>query len=127
MQDRYEVGAVNSTSTDFTVWNGYTSRPPTTRASPSALTTPPTAVSETTSGVADNSFVDLILGGIPMMITGCYPCWSNSTAVDAHHWTWFILKAHKYNNRGTASLTSSDPRDVPRLTSGATPSAVMKI
>ncbi|KAF8190806.1 hypothetical protein BJ912DRAFT_1100003 [Pholiota molesta] len=33
------------------------------------------------------------------------------TAIDVHHWTWLILEAHSR----TASLTSSDPRDVSQI------------
>jgi choline dehydrogenase len=65
--------------------------------------------------VADSPTADIITGGIPAIFIGYYPGWSNRTAVDIHHRTWFILKAHSCNNAGTVALTSRGPRNVPQI------------
>ncbi|KAF8174905.1 hypothetical protein BJ912DRAFT_1024588 [Pholiota molesta] len=126
MQDRYEVGVIASTSTDFTVWNDCTFLNTTDDACFAKWENDATdhgiyggntfafALTQSSS-VADPSADDLITGGIPAIFKGYYPGWSNRTALDAHHWTWLTLKAHARNNAGTVTLTSSDPRDVPQI------------
>ncbi|KAF8183123.1 hypothetical protein BJ912DRAFT_1061356 [Pholiota molesta] len=116
MQDRYEVGVVSSTSTDFTLWNGCTF----------GNTTNDACLAQWADNATDRgpygmnqrgrpSAADLFLGGLPATFTGYYPGWSNRTGVDAHHWSWLVLKAHSRNTAGTVTLTSSDPRDVPQI------------
>ncbi|GKT97721.1 choline dehydrogenase [Colletotrichum tofieldiae] len=49
---------------------------------------------------------------------GYYPGYSQNvlTATSKNHWTWLVLKAHTRNNAGTVNLTSSNPRDTPKIT-----------
>ncbi|KAF9485005.1 alcohol oxidase [Pholiota conissans] len=126
MQDRYEVSVLTSTSKDLTIWNGCTFRNTTDDACLAQWTdntadrgiyggnTFAYAVTQSSS-VADPSAADLITGAVPATFTGYYPGWSNRTAVDAHHWSWLVLKAHSRNNAGTVTLASADPRDVPHI------------
>jgi choline dehydrogenase len=126
MQDRYEVGVIASTSTDFTIWDDCTFLNTTDDACFAKWQNDATdhgiyggntfafALTQSSS-VADASADDLITGGIPAIFKGYYPGWSNRTATDAHHWTWLTLKAHARNNAGTVTLSSRDPRDVPQI------------
>ncbi|KAF9475378.1 alcohol dehydrogenase [Pholiota conissans] len=125
MQDRYEVGVIAETPTDFTVWNGCTFGNTTddaclikwaTDANDHGIYGGNTFAFGLTlaSSVSDPTTNDLFTGGIPAIFKGYYPGWSNRT-LNAHSWTWLTLKAHARNNAGTVTLTSSDPRDVPAI------------
>jgi choline dehydrogenase len=132
MQDRYEVSVVSSTSVNLTNFNGCTFLNTTddpcffqwlnnaTNRGIYGINGFAFALTHSSS-VADRSAADLIMAGIPAFFEGYFPGWSNRLAADAHHWSWFILKAHTRNTAGTVTLTSSDPRDVPqiRLSTGA--------
>ncbi|GKT82147.1 choline dehydrogenase [Colletotrichum tofieldiae] len=61
---------------------------------------------------------DVWVGGIPANFQGYYPGYSQNvlTATSKNHWTWLVLKAHTRNNAGTVNLTSSNPRDTPKIT-----------
>ncbi|KAK1963592.1 choline dehydrogenase [Colletotrichum sublineola] len=61
---------------------------------------------------------DIWVGGIPAYFQGYYPGYSQNvlTATSKNHWTWLVLKAHTRNNGGTVNLTSTNPRDTPKIT-----------
>ncbi|KAF8163952.1 putative choline dehydrogenase [Pholiota molesta] len=126
MQDRYEVSVVSSTSVNLTNFNGCTFL--NTTDDPCFFQWLNNATNRGiygingfafslthSSSVADRSAADLIMAGIPAFFAGYFPGWSNRLAADAHHWSWFILKAHTRNTAGTVTLTSSDPLDVPQI------------
>lgn len=81
----------------------------------------------TTGGIALGMFMlssqaegehDVWIGGIPANFQGYYPGYSQNvlTVTSKNHWTWLVLKAHTRNNAGTVNLTSTNPRDMPKIT-----------
>ncbi|KAI1344438.1 GMC oxidoreductase [Xylariaceae sp. FL0016] len=67
------------------------------------------------SSVAEDD-PDLFLGGVPAFFDGYYPGYSVHATSDLSIWTWLTLKAHSRNNAGVVNLTSTNPRDMPRIT-----------
>ncbi|EER39022.1 GMC oxidoreductase [Histoplasma capsulatum var. duboisii H88] len=127
LQDRYEIGLVAETETDFSITSKCT-----------FLTTDPDPCLEqyrhgesavgkgtyTTNGLAiaiiKRSSVasgdpDLFITGAPAYFDGYFPGYSVKALADARHWTWITLKAHTRNNAGTVKLRSKDPRDMPEI------------
>jgi len=126
MQDRYEVGVVATSPTDFTTFEGCTFM--STPDDPCYLqwkhnpddrgpyaTNGYVGVVVDSSTVSEPSTADLIVGGLPADFHGYFPGYSNYTSADAVHWTWLSLKAHSRNNVGTVTLRSRDPREVPEI------------
>ncbi|KAK8058416.1 choline dehydrogenase [Apiospora phragmitis] len=58
---------------------------------------------------------DLWIYGGPANFPGFYPGWAADAVADHRHWAWITLKASTQNRAGTVTLTSTDPRDVPRI------------
>ncbi|KAK2804839.1 hypothetical protein FQN51_001481 [Onygenales sp. PD_10] len=125
LQDRYETGLVGETETDFPITKKCT-----------FLTTDPDPCLEqyqklpigkgtyTTNGIAiaivkHSSAAagdpDLLISGAPAWFPGYYPGYSAEGLKDARHWTWITLKAHSRNNKGSVTLRSADPRDMPLI------------
>lgn len=127
MQDRYEVGVIGQTPTNFVITGDCT-----------FLTTPNDPCKEkwlngitsvdkgtyATNGIAIASIMrstqaaedpDILVSGAPAAFSGYFPGYSAKALADAKHWTWIVLKAHSRNNAGTVKLTSTDPRDTPSI------------
>ncbi|KAF8992886.1 hypothetical protein BDQ17DRAFT_1332016 [Cyathus striatus] len=126
MQDRYEVGIVGSTDTDFVILEGCTflnttNDPCFAQWKNNALDRGTYATNGYALGIVQQTSVsepteaDVIIAGVPANFHGYFPGYSNRTSADARHWTWLTLKAHSRNNAGTVTLRSSDPRDVPQI------------
>ncbi|KAF8190800.1 hypothetical protein BJ912DRAFT_1142606 [Pholiota molesta] len=126
MQDRYEVGVVGDTDTDFVILEGCTFL--NTTNDPCFITWRDNALDRGTyatngyalgivqqTSVAAPTEADIIIAGVPANFQGYFPGYSNRTSADARHWTWLVLKAHSRNNAGTVTLSSSDPRDTPQI------------
>ncbi|KAK9769585.1 putative GMC oxidoreductase [Seiridium cardinale] len=58
---------------------------------------------------------DLFLGGIPAYLNGYKPGYSITSTEGLNTWTWLTLKAHSRNNAGTVNITSTNPRDTPKI------------
>lgn len=67
------------------------------------------------SQTASNSDVDLFIFGGPIDFTGYFPRWGDAAVADHKHFSWYTLKAHTRNTAGTVKLSSSDPRDQPKI------------
>ncbi|KAF5314316.1 hypothetical protein D9619_011927 [Psilocybe cf. subviscida] len=67
------------------------------------------------TSVAASTEADVIIGGVPAEFFGYFPGFSNDVAGGGIHWTWLVLKAHSRNNAGTVTLTSNNPRDMPKI------------
>lgn len=132
MQDRYEVGVVGKAPSDFSLLSPCSFL----GANGTALMEDPCYKnwkngiggalkgSYTTNGIAfgfiHHSSVaendpDLFLGGVPAYFNGYFPGYSVHSTSDLSTWTWLTLKAHSRNNAGTVNLTSSNPRDTPKI------------
>ncbi|KAI1868017.1 uncharacterized protein JN550_006505 [Neoarthrinium moseri] len=66
------------------------------------------------SSVAEDD-PDLFLGGIPAYLNGYKPGYSLTSTEDLKSWTFLTLKAHSRNNAGTVNITSTNPRDTPKI------------
>ncbi|CAJ2499723.1 Uu.00g025760.m01.CDS01 [Anthostomella pinea] len=58
---------------------------------------------------------DLFLGGIPAYLNGYKPGYSLTSTATLDVWTFLTLKAHSRNNAGTVNITSTNPRDTPKI------------
>jgi choline dehydrogenase len=128
LQDRYEVGVVAATDSDFAAAEGCTFL--NTTADPCFLKWRDDAadrgaygtsgvalgvVHQSSAAAATDAAPDLIITGLAAAARGYFPGYSNRTSADARHWTWVVLKAHSRNAAGAVALRSGDPRDTPRI------------
>lgn len=125
LQDRYEMGTVGKSPTDFVL----TSKCTFMYSLPDPCleqyeTDPFFKGTYTTNGIAiaiiRKSSVaedepDLLISGAPVNFPGYYPNYSYDGLKDAQHWTWITLKSRSRNNAGTVELQSTDPRDMPLI------------
>ncbi|KIW68710.1 hypothetical protein PV04_04634 [Phialophora macrospora] len=125
LQDRYEATIVGDSNTDFAITKDCTFL----RTTPDPcleqwqnLPGPSLKGTYATNGIAiavvKKSSVadgdpDLLISGAPAYFTGYHPGYANQSLIDAHHWSWIVLKAHSRNHAGTVTLRSADPRDMP--------------
>ncbi|KAF3920598.1 hypothetical protein ABW21_db0202031 [Orbilia brochopaga] len=120
LQDRYEIGVVATTPSDFELLDGCTFN---NGADPclekwknhelSAYESNGFAqaiIKKTSQSLGDP---DIFMFAGPVSFRGYYPGYANDAAADRRHWTWAILKAHTGNTAGTVALRSSDPKDTP--------------
>jgi choline dehydrogenase len=126
LQDRYEVGIVGQAPSDFSLlgdctflegddpcYNKWHDKKGDLKG---AYTTNGIAFGYLHhSSVADYE-PDLFLGGVPAYFNGYFPGYSMHATANLNIWTWLTLKAQSRNNAGSVNLTSSDPRDTPRIT-----------
>ena len=124
LQDRYEVGIVSQTDSDFSLLGQCTFA---TDGSPDPCldkwNNGGGGPYQSNGGVAavvrrsspDLPVPDLFIFGLAGMFKGYYPGYSSDVEADKRHFTWAILKAHTQNTAGTVRLLSTDPRDVPDI------------
>lgn len=128
MQDRYEVGVVGESGSDFIITSQCTflntEDDPCKEQWLNGITSIDKGI-YSTNGIAIASIMrsstaeenpDLLISGAPAYFKGYYPGYSNIALSDARHWTWIVLKAHSRNNAGRVTLLSTDPRDMPNIT-----------
>ncbi|CZR54681.1 related to glucose dehydrogenase [Phialocephala subalpina] len=125
LQDRYEVGVVGKSTSNFSLLNDCTYL----QGDDPCLTqwedVPLLKGGYSTNGIAlaypKHSSVaedvpDLYLGGVPAYFKGYFPKYAEFATADKSIWTWLTLKAHSRNNAGTVQLKSTNPRDTPVIT-----------
>ncbi|THV82266.1 GMC oxidoreductase [Aureobasidium pullulans] len=125
MQDRYEVGVVGKAPSEFSLLkkckflNGtdpcYDNWKNNVGALKGGYTTNGIAFGFLHHSSVSESDPDLFLGGVPAYFNGYFPGYSVHATQDLSIWTWLTLKAHSRNNAGTVNLTSSNPRDTPKI------------
>ncbi|CAG8091108.1 unnamed protein product [Penicillium salamii] len=123
MQDRYEVGSVGKSPTDFVLTSKctfmYTMPDPCLDQYENdplfkgTYTTNGIAIAVVRKSSVAEDEPDLLISGAPVNFPGYYPNYSYEGLKDAQHWTWITLKARSRNNAGTVELRSTDPRDMP--------------
>ncbi|KAH9845359.1 Glucose-methanol-choline (GMC) oxidoreductase [Teratosphaeria destructans] len=136
MQDRYEVSTIGKAHSVFTLTKdctfGYKFPDP---CLDQWYTQPGAALKGTyatnglaiaivkkssTAGQAEESDDnDILISGAPAMFKGYYPGYAYDglgTKFGKEHWSWITLKARSRNNKGTVTLLSTDPRQVPNIT-----------
>lgn len=122
MQDRYEVTVSGTLATNFPIYNGCTFLQ--TADDPCYAQWMNNKTNHGiygTNGVAFGAFFnssisaqsDIFVGGLPANFHGYFPGYS--AAADLHTWSYLVLKAHSHNNAGTVTLSSTDPRDMPKI------------
>ncbi|KAI6796935.1 GMC oxidoreductase [Hortaea werneckii] len=133
LQDRYEVTTIGKAPTDFFITKdctfGYESPDPCleqwqsghTNIDRGTYATNGIAVAvlkkSSTAGQDDwSSNPDLLISGAPANFKGYYPNYSYDALKNKQHWAWITLKARARNTAGTVNLTSSDARQMPRIT-----------
>ncbi|OBR03086.1 Choline dehydrogenase [Colletotrichum higginsianum IMI 349063] len=128
LQDRYELGVTARTEEGFSLVGDCTFLAEGDPCYERWVTgVGPLKGAYTTGGIALGMFMlssqaegehDVWVGGIPANFQGYYPGYSQNvlTATSKNHWTWLVLKAHTRNNAGTVNLTSTNPRDTPKIT-----------
>jgi choline dehydrogenase-like flavoprotein len=125
LQDRYEIGTVGKSPTDFVLTSKctfmYTMPDPCLEQYENdplfkgTYTTNGIAIAIIRkSSVAENE-PDLLISGAPVNFPGYYPNYSYEGLKDSQHWTWITLKSRSRNNAGTVKLRSTDPRDMPEI------------
>jgi choline dehydrogenase len=127
LQDRYEVGLVTRLKENISLIKGMKLRPP----EPGEELDPqyalwlqgigPYTTNGATIALIKRSFYqhsdddpDLLIFGLLGNFRGYYPGYSADVGKNENTFTWAILKAHT-NNRGSVTLQSKDPRDVPKI------------
>ncbi|KAJ5595737.1 CAZyme family AA3, partial [Penicillium hetheringtonii] len=123
LQDRYEMGVVGKSPTDFVLTSKCTfmyslpdpcleqwENDPLFKGTYSTNGIAIAIIRK--SSVAEDE-PDLLVSGAPVNFPGYYPNYSYEGLKDAQHWTWITLKAQSRNNAGTVQLKSTDPRDTP--------------
>lgn len=127
MQDRYEVTVAGKADSDLAVIHGctylqteddpclaeYEAGADPISKGPYGSNGIPIALSMKSSVAEDEP--DLLISGAPARFRGYYPGYAADSLADNQHWAWIILKAHSRNNAGTVTLTSRDPRDMPKI------------
>jgi choline dehydrogenase-like flavoprotein len=123
MQDRYEVGTIGKSPTDFVLTSKctfmYTMPDPCLDQYENdpffkgTYTTNGIAIAVIRKSSVAEDEADLLISGAPVNFPGYYPNYSYEGLKDAQHWTWITLKARSHNNAGTVELRSTDPRDMP--------------
>ncbi|KAJ6078483.1 hypothetical protein N7467_008236 [Penicillium canescens] len=126
LQDRYEIGTVGKSPTDFVLTSKctfmYTMPDPCLEQYENdplfkgTYTTNGIAIAIIRKSSVAEDEPDLLISGAPVNFPGYYPNYSYEGLKDAQHWTWITLKARSRNNAGTVKLRSTDPRDVPDIT-----------
>ncbi|KAJ5548957.1 hypothetical protein N7513_006191 [Penicillium frequentans] len=125
LQDRYEVGTIGKSPTDFVLTEKctfmYTMPDPCLEQWENdplwkgTYSTNGIAIAILRkSSVADDE-PDLFISGAPVNFPGYYPGYAYEGLKDAQHWTWITLKARSRNNAGTVQLRSIDPQDTPLI------------
>ncbi|KAK8908900.1 hypothetical protein QC760_003245 [Botrytis cinerea] len=124
MQDRYEVGIVGNSTSDFSLLKECTFLNGTDPCLEQWETLPLLKGGYSTNGIAlaypkhssvADGVQDLYLGGVPAYFNGYFPGYSIHALAKRNIWTWLTLKAHSRNNAGTVNLRSADPRDTPEI------------
>jgi choline dehydrogenase-like flavoprotein len=123
MQDRYEMGTIGKSPTDFVLTSKctfmYTMPDPcldqweNDPLFKGTYTTNGIAIAVIRKSSVAEDEPDLLISGAPVNFPGYYPNYSYEGLKDAQHWTWITLKARSRNNAGTVELRSTDPRDMP--------------
>ncbi|KAH9904753.1 GMC oxidoreductase [Xylariomycetidae sp. FL2044] len=125
MQDRYEVGVVGKADSDFALLKKCTFLEGDDPCYDNWLSgVGGLKGGYTTNGIAfgwlhhssvAESDPDLFLGGIPAYFNGYAPGYSMTSTADLSVWTFLTLKARSRNNAGSVNLTSTNPRDTPKI------------
>jgi choline dehydrogenase len=126
LQDRYEIGVVCKTRTDFALTLGSTFRWPDVgqAADPQfsqwlkgrgPYTTNGMLIAFTKKSDPALPEPDLFIFCVPGVFRGYYPGYSRDLAENTSNFSWLILKAHTDNRAGTVTLRSAQPRDTPKV------------
>lgn len=127
LQDRYELGVSGEAPSNFSILSGctflegdedpcYDKWVDGVGALKGSYTTGGIALGLFTRSSVAEADHDLWVGGIPGLFQGYFPGYSKTVIGEKNHWTWLVLKAHSRNNAGTVNLTSTNPRDTPKIT-----------
>ncbi|KAJ5312062.1 hypothetical protein PENANT_c022G06703 [Penicillium antarcticum] len=126
LQDRYEIGTIGKSPTDFVLTSKctfmYTMPDPCLEQYDNdplfkgTYTTNGIAIAIIRKSSVAEDEPDLLISGAPVNFPGYYPNYSYEGLKDAQHWTWITLKSRSRNNAGTVKLRSTDPRDMPEIT-----------
>ena len=126
LQDRYEVAVVTEMKNEFSMLESATFRAPKPGEEPDPFyaqwqngeglyTTNGTVISFTKRSLPERPDPDLCIFGMPGFFEGYFPGYSERATQDQNYFTWAILKAHTNNTAGSVTLSSPEPRDVPKI------------
>ncbi|KAJ5998931.1 hypothetical protein N7451_006741 [Penicillium sp. IBT 35674x] len=125
LQDRYEVGTIGKSPTDFVLTEKctfmYTMPDPCLEQWENdplwkgTYSTNGIAIAILRKSSVAEDEPDLFISGAPVNFPGYYPGYAYEGLKDAKHWTWITLKARSRNNAGTVQLRSIDPQDTPLI------------
>ncbi|OQE09984.1 hypothetical protein PENVUL_c005G01949 [Penicillium vulpinum] len=125
LQDRYEMGTVGKSPTDFVLTSKctfmYSLPDPCLEQYENdpffkgTYTTNGIAIAIIRKSSVAEDEPDLLISGAPVNFPGYYPNYSYEGLKDSQHWTWITLKSRSRNNAGTVELRSTDPRDMPLI------------
>ncbi|KZV93238.1 alcohol oxidase [Exidia glandulosa HHB12029] len=128
LQDRYEIGVISTTTSDFSTTTDCTFNygPEGTdpclkqwKENPNGDRGPYASDGFALALVKKSSVAehdpDLFIFGGPADFHGYFPGYAEVAVNNSRTWTWAILKAHTGNRAGTVQLNSADPQDVPAI------------
>jgi choline dehydrogenase len=126
LQDRYEIGIVCKTRSDFAITRGSTFRRPGVGDEPDPqfvewlagrgpYTTNGVIVCLTKKSDPARAEPDLVMLCVPGIFRGYFPGWTSEIARNKRQFSWLILKSHTNNRAGAVTLRSADPRDPPSV------------
>jgi len=122
LQDRYEIGVVNRMN--FPAWSVYKNAKFSTDDPQyrqwQACRSGVYATNGSVLTVFKRSPVtegppDLFCMALLAKFEGYYPGYSRAIVQDLNYLTWVVLKGHTRNRAGQVTLSSADPRDMPRI------------
>jgi choline dehydrogenase len=126
LQDRYEVGVVTETKTDFALTKHCTFKVPNVGeyADPQysawlkgqgPYTTNGVLVCITLRSTPERKEADVFMFCVPGVFKGYFPGWTKDIATQKSQFSWLILKSHTNNRAGAVTLRSKDPTQTPRV------------
>jgi choline dehydrogenase len=126
LQDRYEIGVVSQTKSNFAITHGSTFRRPRIGEKPDPqfaewlkgrgpYTTNGVLICVTRKSKPIRAEADLVMFCVPGVFKGYYPGWTEDIARNKTQFSWLILKSHTHNRAGSVTLRSNDPRQTPNI------------
>jgi choline dehydrogenase len=126
LQDRYEIGVVTQTTSDFALTRHCTFKVPNVGDyndpqyaawldGKGPFTTNGVLVCITMRSTPDRKEPDVFMFCVPGVFKGYFPGWTKNIATEKSEFSWLILKSHTNNRAGAVTLRSKEPTDTPHV------------
>ena len=126
LQDRYEVGVVSQTKSDFAITRGSKFRRPGIGEQPDPqfakwlkgqgpYTTNGVLICVTKKSRPIRAEADLVMFCVPGVFKGYYRGWTKDIETNTAQFSWLVLKSHTHNRAGAVTLRCKDPQQTPNV------------